>query len=33
MRVGLLKDIIDTAPKNVRLLGVDLGTKTLFRKS
>ena len=29
MPVGLLKDLIETRPQNVRLLGVDLGTKTI----
>lgn len=29
MPLGLLKDITDRAPKNVRLLGLDLGTKTI----
>ncbi len=29
MPTGLLKDIVAARPKNVRLLGVDLGTKTI----
>ncbi len=29
MPIGLLKDIVATAPKGTRLLGVDLGTKTI----
>lgn len=29
MPIGLLKDIVDTAPKSTRLMGVDLGTKTI----
>ncbi len=29
MTIGLLKDIAGTVPKDVRLLGVDLGTKTI----
>ncbi|GJL84621.1 MAG: putative pre-16S rRNA nuclease [Micavibrio sp.] len=29
MPIGLLKDIIDCAPKDVRLLGMDPGTKTI----
>lgn len=29
MPVGLLKDIADRVPSNVRLMGVDLGTKTI----
>lgn len=29
MPIGLLKDIADTCPKNTRLMGVDLGTKTI----
>lgn len=29
MPVGLLKDIAKVAPKNARLLGLDLGTKTI----
>ena len=29
MPTGLLKDIVQTCPKNVRLLGLDLGTKTI----
>lgn len=29
MPVGLLKDMIDTRPKGVRLLGLDIGTKTV----
>lgn len=29
MPIGLLKDIVDRTPKNVRLLGLDLGTKTI----
>ena len=27
--IGLLKDILATRPKNVRLLGMDLGSKTI----
>ncbi|HEU4839424.1 MAG TPA: Holliday junction resolvase RuvX, partial [Micavibrio sp.] len=29
MPIGLLKNIADTAPKGVRLLGLDIGTKTI----
>jgi len=29
MPIGLLKDIIDTKPGNVRLLALDIGTKTI----
>ncbi len=29
MPIGLLKDIIDSVPKDVRLLGMDPGTKTI----
>jgi putative Holliday junction resolvase len=29
MPIGLLKEITGTAPKNVRLMGLDLGTKTI----
>lgn len=29
MPIGLLKDIVDRAPLGVRLLGLDLGTKTI----
>lgn len=29
MPIGLLKDIAQAAPKNVRLMGLDIGTKTI----
>jgi len=29
MPIGLLKDIADRAPRNTRLLGLDIGTKTI----
>lgn len=29
MAIGLLSDIIDSCPKNVRLLGLDIGTHTI----
>lgn len=29
MPIGLLKDLIDSAPRNTRLMGLDLGTKTI----